>query len=317
MILTAGYRNETGSKIRITKSCIIPKLIVALLFIFALQLSAGALPPPVEIKGRVVNKVGSPLEGVSVLISGTTNGITTNRDGRFALTVPSAENTALEISSVGFQTQTVSLNKQTVINITLEEVSAGLNEVVVVGYGTKRKKDLTGAISSISGNDLQKVPSSSFTSAIEGRVPGVYITQTNGAPGAASSVRIRGVSTSNTSVGSQPLYVIDGVPMGGESMSIPNSSAGVDAMSIINPNDIESIEVLKDAASAAIYGSRGANGVILVTTKRGKEGGAVVNLNASTGYAQLWRKPEFLNAQEFATMANELYTNSGLTPNPQ
>ena len=276
------------------------------------------LPPPVTIKGRVVNRGGSPLEGASVLISGTKNGTTTNSNGQFSLTAPSGGNILLEISSVGFQTKTVSADSQIDINITLEEVSAGLNQVVVIGYGTKRKKDLTGAISSVSSNELQKVASNSFTSAIEGRVPGVFITQTSGAPGGASSVRIRGVGTTG---GNQPLYVIDGVPTGGESrgesMSLPNSSYGVDPLSIINPNDIESIEVLKDAASAAIYGSRGANGVILVTTKRGKEGGAIVNVNASTGFAQLWRKPAFLDAEEFATMANEIYTNSGLTTNPE
>jgi len=267
----------------------------------------------VVIQGRVTSGNGEPLPGVTVVVKGTANGATTGADGVYALRLPQASG-ILVFSFIGFITQEVPLTGQTAIDVILEEDTKALEEVVVIGYGTKQKRDLTGAISSVSANDLQKVPASSFTSAIEGKVPGVHITQTSGAPGGASSVRIRGVGTTG---GNQPLYVIDGVPMGGESMSVPGSSYGVDPLSIINPNDIESIEVLKDAASAAIYGSRGANGVILVTTKRGKEGGAVVNFNASVGFAQLWRKPEFLNAEEFATMANELYTNSGLTPNPE
>lgn len=317
------------------KIVLITKLTVLLLLLHASRVNAqvyvslqaanvSALSPPVEIKGRVLNKAGSPLDGVSIVIAGTKNGTTTNADGRFAISVPSGENVVLEVSSVGFQTQTVRVGRQKEINITLEDVSAGLDQVVVVGYGTKRKRDLTGAVSSVSSADLQKIPSSNFTAAIEGKVPGVYIAQTSGAPGSASSVRIRGVGTTGAN---QPLYVIDGVPMGGEpvsvpntsygSLSVPNSSTGVDPLSIINPNDIASIDVLKDAASAAIYGSRGANGVILVTTKRGKEGGATVSVNAFGGIAQIWKKPAFLNAQEFATMANELYTNSGLALNPQ
>ena len=274
----------------------------------------STIPPPGIIRGRVVNKGGTPLEGVSVLISGTKNGTTTNKDGRFTLTVPDAGNAVLEISSVGFQMQTVNVDRQAEINITLEEVNAGLDQVVVIGYGTKRRKDLTGSISSVNSNDLQKVPSTSFTSAIEGKVPGVYISQTSGAPGGASSVRIRGIGTTG---GNQPLYVIDGVPTGAGNIAVPGSSYSVDGLSVINPNDIESIEVLKDAAASAIYGSRAGNGVILVTTKRGKDGGVNVNLNAYGGFSQVWKKPQFLNAQEFAAMANEWYTNSGLTPNPQ
>ncbi len=272
------------------------------------------LPPPGPIKGRVTDRAGKPVEGASVVVSGSQNGTTTNAEGRFTLPVEDGSNIVLEVSSVGFQTQRVRAGKQTEIGIVLEEASAGLNEVVVIGYGTKRKKDLTGSISSVNSADLQKVATSNFTSAIEGKVPGVYISQTSGAPGGASSVRIRGVGTTG---GNQPLYVIDGVPMGSNGLSVPGSSYTVDGLSMINPNDIESLEVLKDAAAAAIYGSRAANGVILVTTKRGKEGGVNVNLNAYAGISQLWRKPAFLNAQEFATMANELYTNSGLTPNPQ
>ena len=326
------------SKQNLNRLLLIIKLTAFLMLAVCLQVSAkgyfphtgdtaGTIAPPIDIKGRVVNKDGTPIEGVSVIVAGAKNGTTTDSDGRFTLTVPEGRNVQLEISSVGFQTKNIAVNKQTDLSITLDDLSTGLEQVVVVGYGTKRKKDLTGSVSSITAADLTKVSTNSFTSAIQGKVPGVFISQTSGAPGGASSVRIRGVGTTG---GNQPLYVIDGVPMGGNSRSVtvsttggdgsiavPNSSYGIDPMSIINPNDIESIEVLKDAASSAIYGSRAANGVILVTTKRGKDGNFNVNVNAYTGFAQLWKKPEFLNAEEFASMANELYINSGLTPNPQ
>ncbi|RAJ93145.1 TonB-linked SusC/RagA family outer membrane protein [Larkinella arboricola] len=291
--------------------------------------TAGALPGnpagvlteqrPVSPKEKVIQGIvkdetnGQALPGVSITLKGTQQGTTTDADGRYRLQVPDG-NAVLVFSFIGFETRELLTESQTELNVSLTPSNQVLNEVVVIGYGTKRKQDLTGAISSVNSTDLQKVNTSNFTSAIQGKVPGVYITQTSGAPGSASSVRIRGVGTTGAN---QPLYVIDGVPMGGESMAVPGSSYGIDAMSILNPNDIESIEVLKDAASAAIYGSRGANGVVLVTTKRGKEGAAVVTLNASAGVARLWRKPEFLNAREFATMANEMAVNSGIKPNPE
>ncbi|HTE24633.1 SusC/RagA family TonB-linked outer membrane protein [Flavitalea sp.] len=277
------------------------------------------------VKGKVQNSTGSPLAGVSVVIRNTkdnfTTGTSTDSIGMFTFSnIAPGGPYSFSFSSIGYDGQTFSgYTIQPGITLSLavkmvESANASLDQVVVVGYGTKRKRDLTGSVSSVSGGELQKVPSSNFTAAMQGKVPGVFISQTSGAPGGASSVRIRGVGTTGNN---QPLYVVDGVLMGGDGMSVPGSSYNIDPLSIINPNDIESVDVLKDAASAAIYGSRGANGVILVTTKRGKEGGGTVTLNASTGFAQLWQKPAFLNAEEFATMANELYVNSGLTPNPQ
>ncbi|HZG25558.1 MAG TPA: carboxypeptidase-like regulatory domain-containing protein, partial [Chitinophagaceae bacterium] len=212
--------------------------------------AAGSPAPAGVIKGRVVDKAGLPVEGASVVVAGSKQGTTTNSNGRFTLTIPDGQNVVLEVSSVGFQTLSLSVGQQTDVIITLEEESTGLNQVVVIGYGTKRKKDLTGAISSISANELQRVPTTSFTASIAGKVPGVVITQTSGAPGGASSVRIRGVGTTG---GNQPLYVIDGVPMGTGSagpsnsslgtgsVGVPGSSYGLDAMSSINPSDIESI----------------------------------------------------------------------------
>lgn len=253
------------------------------------------------------------LPGVTVAVKNTQTGTTTDQNGRFELPdVP--YNAVLVFSFVGFKSQEKAVGSNTVLDITLQEDNAQLDEVVVVGYGTQRKRDVTGAVTSVKSEDIQKVATSSFTSAIQGKVPGVQISQTSGAPGGSSSVRIRGVGSTGNN---QPLYVIDGMPLGGGSMSIGGSSDRIDGLSVVNPNDIESIEVLKDAAAAAIYGARAANGVILITTKRGKEGQAKVTFDAYTGVQQLWQKPAFLNATEFTTLANELYTNSGMSPNPE
>ncbi|MGB4400296.1 MAG: TonB-dependent receptor [Daejeonella sp.] len=267
----------------------------------------------IVVTGQVIDTKGETLPGVSVKLKGTTIGATTDLEGRYTITVPD-NLSILVFTFIGYVTQEVTVNNRISINVKLEEANTSLEEVIVVGYGTQRRKDLTGAISSIKAEDLVKVATPSFTSAIQGKVPGVYVSQTSGAPGGSSSVRIRGVGTTG---GNQPLYVVDGFPIGSGSLGIDRSSDKIDGLSVINPNDIETIEVLKDAASAAIYGSRAANGVILITTKRGKDGLSKVNFNSSLGIQQLWKKPQFLNAVQFATLANELYTNSGMTPNPE
>ncbi len=266
-----------------------------------------------DLNGKVVDGSDrTTLPGVTIKIKGGTGGAVTDGNGNFRLSVKGTE--ILIFSYIGYQSREIKLNNQTTITVDLQAEASSLNEVVVVGYGTQRRKDLTGAISSIKADDLVKVATPSFTSAIQGKVPGVYVSQTSGAPGGSSSVRIRGVGTTG---GNQPLYVVDGFPISSGTMGTGRSSDKVDGLSVINPNDIESIEVLKDAASAAIYGARAANGVILVTTKRGKAGQAKVSFNSSVGVQQLWKKPEFLNAEQFTTLANELYTNSNMTPNPE
>ncbi len=302
-----------------------PGIPIIALVIFLSSVASLQAQTTSVVKGKVQNNAGDPLAGVSVVVRNVkdnfTAGTSTDSAGNFtfARIAPGGPYT-FTFTSVGYDAQNYSgytIQPGVTLSLSvklLESANAALDQVVVVGYGTKRKRDLTGAVSSVTGADLQKSPSSNFTAAMQGKVPGVFISQTSGAPGGASTVRIRGVGTTGNN---QPLYVVDGVLMGGDGMNVPGSSYSIDPLSIINPNDIESVDVLKDAASAAIYGSRGANGVILVTTKRGKEGGGTVTFNASTGFAQLWRKPAFLNAEEFATMANELYRNSGLTPNPE
>ena len=205
------------------------------------------------ITGTVFDKNGQPLPGANILEKGTTNGTQTDFDGNFTLVVAS-ENATLVISYLGFRTTEVAVNGQTNLSISLEEDAAGLDEVVVVGYGTTARKDVTGAISSVGGEDFENVPVESVDKAIQGRLAGVQVVRNGGAPGASTSIRIRGAGTVNNS---EPLYIIDGVP-----------TAGING---INPNNIKSIEVLKDASASAIYGTRAANGVVIVTTKKGEK----------------------------------------------
>lgn len=252
-------------------------------------------PPPTEIHGRVVNQQGQPLQNVSVLIAGTEIGTTTDNDGRFTISVSNVKNTALEISSVGYQTKTIKVTGQTEINITLEQEVSGLNEVVIVGYGTVKKSDLTGAVASINGDQLKTAGVSSVTKALQGRLAGVQVESAGGDPGSGMRVLVRGVGTWNNN---DPLYIVDGVQ--------------VENIDNLNPNDISNISVLKDASAAAIYGSRAANGVVLVTTKSGTSGKVSINMKASYGVQQLPHKLDLLNAKEYATVINAANDAAGL-----
>lgn len=266
-----------------------------------------------RIVGKILDENNIPIAGATIKLKGTNITVSSDASGDFEIQTTSKPS-ALVISYLGYLNKEVEVNDQNVFRIQLVPDQSSLEEVVVIGYGTQKRKEMTGSISSIKAADLEKVATTSFTGAIQGKVPGVTITQTTGAPGGSSSVRIRGVGTTG---GNQPLYVIDGFPVGGGSLGINGSSDNVDGMAIVNPNDIESIEVLKDAAAASIYGARAANGVILITTKRGKEGVTNTELHTYTGVQDLWKKPKFLNAEQFATLANELYNNSKMAPNPE
>ncbi len=263
-----------------------------------------------KVSGTIKDANGEAIIGANVVVKGTTNGGITDFDGYFELGNVN-QNEILVVSYIGYLTQEINVLNQQTFEIILVADDKLLEEVVVVGYGTQRKKELTGAVTSLKSGEITKVASNSFANSIQGKIPGVQINQSSGAPGAGASVRIRGVGTTG---GNEPLYVVDGLPIGGGNMGISGSADNISGLSIINPNDIESIEVLKDAAAAAIYGARAANGVIIITTKRGSEGLAKVNYNTYAGVQQLWKKPKFLNATEFATLANELYTNSGMEP---
>lgn len=247
----------------------------------------------IEVSGVVSDQNGEPLPGVTVLEKNTTNGTATDMDGNYTITVPA--DATLQFSFIGFTPKEVPVNNQTTIQVTLASETEFLDELVVVGYGTQKKSVTTGAISKVKSDDLESMPVARIEQSLAGRASGITITTNSGQPGAAATVRIRGTTTINNS---DPLYVVDGVPING-------------GIEYLNQGDIESIEVLKDAASAAIYGARSANGVILVTTKKGKTDQMSVNYNAYYGVQSPWKKLSLLNAEEYATIMNEASAAAG------
>jgi TonB-linked SusC/RagA family outer membrane protein len=284
------------------------------------------------ITGKVTDELGNPMLGVTVRQKGTNNATATDVKGAYTLTVPD-DKTIITFSFIGYET--IELAAKDVPNgsvITLKAIATNLHEVLVSkGYYTERQELLTGNVSIVKGEDIQKQPGIDPIAALEGRVPGLYVTQSSGIPGANETVRLRGVNS--IANGNDPLYIIDGVQiqsfsltssiigsgaLGGGSTT-PSSSlflptSGMSPFSAINPADIESIEVLKDADATAIYGSRGANGVILITTKKGKAGDTRVNLDISQGIGQVTRMIDLLNTQQYLAMRHEAFKNDGKTP---
>lgn len=246
-----------------------------------------------EIKGTVSDASGSPLPGVSIVVKNTTKGASTDFDGKFTLSnVQKGE--VLVLSYIGFSTKEVVINNSNSLNVILAENAESLDEVVVIGYGTQKKSVVTGAISSVKAEELENLPVERVEQALQGRVSGVVIAANSGQPGAASTVRVRGITTFDSDQGgNNPLWVIDGV--------IVNS----EGIGYLNQSDIESIEVLKDAASLAIYGARAASGAILVTTKKGKLGKVSVNYTGFTGFSSAANKLSLLNATEYGALMNE------------
>ena len=266
----------------------------------------------IVVSGRVTQADGTPLPGVTVLVKGTTTGTATNSDGGFTLSVP--ENSTLVFSSVGFLRQEVVVNGPTDnLNITLADDQQALNEVVVVGYGTQTRQTLTTAVASVDGAALERQPVAGFDQALQGQAPGVQVTAPSGAPGAGINVRIRGNAT--VRLNASPLYVIDGIPvLPTYDQELAVGGQRPNPLNALNPNDIESIDILKDGAAAAIYGLRASNGVVVITTKRGKVGKAQVGLNVYFGRQTLRKKLDVLNGQQYATLFNEIRTNGGLSP---
>ncbi|MBT2556640.1 TonB-dependent receptor [Hymenobacter sp. ISL-91] len=267
------------------------------------------------VSGRVTDRsTGEGMPGVTVLLKGSNNGVSTNSDGSYTLTVP-ATGGVLTFSSIGFVSTEKTIGTDNQINIGLSADSKQLSEVVVTGYGIRQEvKDLTGSVAQVQEKALLTQPVQSFEQSLTGRLSGVQVTNTGGALGDATSVRIRGANSISGS--SQPLYVIDGVPISGrENANVFNGGDGTryNPLADINPNDIESVQVLKDASAAAIYGSRAANGVILITTKRGKNGKNQLSINSYVGIFQATRLPDLLNGDEFAAIQNEKGTNAGRT----
>lgn len=246
------------------------------------------------VSGKVTNKAGEPLPGVTIVVKGTTLGTVTNSEGEYTLTdVP--DNAILQFSFVGMKTQEVEVGDQSTINVALAADAIGIEEVVAIGYGSRQKKDLTSAISTISDDKIGKIVTSNANMVLQGRAAGVYVGENSGNPAHAPKVRIRGV---NTWGDSNPLYVIDGVPI-----TDPRQSgyyAPLNIMNLIDPNDIESISVLKDASSAAIYGVRASNGVILITTKKGRQGEKVsAEFSSRIGVQNIVQELDLLNSQQY------------------
>ena len=264
------------------------------------------------ITGKVVSAEGDPLPGVTVQETGTTNGAITDASGNYRLRASDAA-TTLDFSLIGFTKQTVQINGRSVVDVVLESDQNQLSEVVVVGYGVEQKALLTGAVGEIKSDNLKDLPVATLDGAMQGQATGVQVVQNSGTPGAGNSVRIRGVSSIGGS--SQPLYVIDGIPVTtGDFAQVGYEGQGINALSDISPNDIASISILKDAAAAAIYGARASNGVVLITTKRGRSQKAVVNLNAYYGVQQVWRTLDMLDARGWMEYRNDLAGAEVFTP---
>lgn len=252
------------------------------------------------ITGKVTSEEGEPLPGVNVLVKGTTRGTITDVEGNYKIDVPE-DAVTLVFSFVGYLTEEIEIGGRTVINLSLIQDIATLSEIVVVGYGSVKKSDLTGSVSSISNEDLTAIPVNNVQQIMAGRAPGVQVIQNSHSPGGGLSVRIRGANS--VLGGSDPLYVVDGFI----------GSIGLES---INPNDIESIEILKDASATAIYGSRGANGVVIITTKRGSAGNNFIDFDAFFGFQEVAKTMDVMNARQFAEIANARVLNDGGTDVP-
>ncbi len=265
-----------------------------LVFILMLCVSTFAFAQH-SVKGTVVDSNGYPVIGLSVIEVGTSNGTVTDVDGNYTITISGGGTASLEFNSLGYATVVEQVNGRSVINVTMQDDAIMLDAVVAIGYGTVKKRDLTTAVSTVSTDDVRLRPVTEASGFIQGKVAGVTVQQTSGLPGSGMTVRVRGASS--LSSGSDPLYVVDGVPVG----------TGGYAIAYLSPNDIENMQILKDASSAAIYGSRAANGVVLITTKSGKASkGAQVSFNASVGLQNVARTYEVLNVNEYRDLMAEI-----------
>jgi len=274
----------------------------------------------VTITGRVTDEKGEAIPGVTVLLKGTTIGVSTDGDGAFSLLLPNSTGT-LVFSSIGYISQEVPLEGRTTITLKLRTDLKTLNDVVVVGYGTQRREDLTGAISSVSAKEISQTVATTADQALQGRVAGVVVTQNSGQPGGGVSVRVRGIGTLNGD--QEPLYVIDGVyipPAQRDARAgtyTGNSGSGINPLSTISPSEIESIDVLKDASAIAIYGAQAANGVVIVTTKRGKSGAPKIDVESYYALQQLPKELPVMNLPQYATYNNAKAAITGYNPKPE
>lgn len=262
-------------------------ILITLVFLFPVLVFSQNI-----IQGLIVDVNNEPLIGVNVVVKGETIGTISDIDGRYSIETEHGK--TLLFSYIGFETIEIEVTSN-IINVILKENITTLDEVVAIGYGTIKNSRITGALSRVDSDQIDKRPVARLDQAIQGKIPGVYVQETSGSPGRSLNVRVRGIGSIN--YGTAPLYVVDGYPISGD-------------LNSITPSDIASIEVLKDAASAAIYGSRGSNGVVLITTKRGGKGKAVVDLNVSYGIQNRFSKVDVLNRDEYIEYAIEERTNS-------
>src|SRR5688572_12712151 len=253
----------------------------------------------ISVSGQVLDEASKPLPGVNILVKGTTIGTTTDSDGRYSLTVPDAAS-VLVFSFIGYQSQEISVGSQTDISISMQPDVSTLSEIVVVGYGTQKRGSVTGAVSSVESKEISALAVPSVSAALQGRVPGVFVTN-NGGPGTSAIVRIRGIGSITQNA--DPLYVVDGFPA-------PNFN-----LNSVDTKDVESVEILKDAAATAIYGSRAANGVVLITTKNGSKDQSVhVDIEAYAGTQSAWKELDLLKRDQYLDYGTALATNAGGTP---
>ena len=297
-------------------------------FIFALaadksivvkpKTATSVIEDPVKVTGNVTDEAGMPLAGVTVRISGTNKGVATNFDGNYTIIAPSTES-VLVFSSLGFATKEIIVGDQTVIDVTMQEAQSQLDEIIInAGYYNVTERERTGSISKISAKIIEKQPVNNPLAAMQGHLAGVNITETSGLPGSAINIQIRGQNS--IQAGNDPLYVVDGVPYSSESLgsqivagNIFQSMGAISPLNAINPADIESIEVLKDADATAIYGSRGANGVVLITTKKGKAGKTKINVNLSSSLGNVSGSLDLLNTEQYLEMRLEGIENDGIS----
>ncbi|MFI1770890.1 SusC/RagA family TonB-linked outer membrane protein [Thalassobellus citreus] len=298
------FKNENGG----TRYCFL------LLSFFMISQFALA---QTQVKGIVNDSNGVTLPGVSILEKGTNNGVVTDFDGVYSITVK--EDAILVFSYIGFEGQEISTSNKTTINVTLKESFENLDEVVVIGYGTQTRENISGSVSSVETKDLKEIPQVSVDQLLQGRAAGVTVTANSGQPGSSMSVRIRGLTSITGS--NEPLYIIDGVPISGESQaglaggSQDNNDVSVSPLAILNPSDIASIDILKDASATAIYGSRGANGVVIITTKKGKSGEGKLEYSTYVGLQEPTKLIEMMKLPEYAKLQNVFNRMIGITPN--
>jgi TonB-dependent starch-binding outer membrane protein SusC len=263
-----------------------------------------------QISGTVTDDNGLPLTGATITVKSTRLATTTGAKGQFSINVPAGAST-LVVSYIGMEPKEVAIQGKSEVDVSLKANTSTLGEVVVIGYGTARRSNVTTSISSVSEKDIKNLPVAGADQAIQGKVAGVTVTNNGGQPGGGVSVRIRGIT--NATGSNEPLYVIDGVQMGGENTTLQQNALGggsgsttQSALAMINPSDIASIDILKDASAQAIYGSKGANGVILITTKRGRGGEGKIAYDTYFGWQQIPKKLDVMNLNQYATYLNSL-----------